>query len=61
MTSIAAPVFGADGEIAAALSVLAPTYRTSADADRRCAGGRSAAHAGELSREPRRPGVAVAA
>jgi DNA-binding IclR family transcriptional regulator len=49
VTSIAAPVFGPDGEIVAALSVLAPTYRAT---DRRVAAcGRAVArHAGELSR-----------
>jgi DNA-binding IclR family transcriptional regulator len=49
VTSIAAPVFGPDGEIVAALSVLAPTYRVT---DRRVAAcGRAVArHAGELSR-----------
>jgi DNA-binding IclR family transcriptional regulator len=49
VTSIAAPVFGPDGEIVAALSVLAPTYRAS---ERRVAAcGRAVArHAGELSR-----------
>lgn len=49
VTSIAAPVFGAGGEIAGALSVLAPTYRTSAARVERC--GRAVArHAAELSR-----------
>jgi DNA-binding IclR family transcriptional regulator len=49
VTSIAAPVFGPDGDIVAALSVLAPTYRVT---DRRVAAcGRAVArHAGELSR-----------
>jgi DNA-binding IclR family transcriptional regulator len=49
VTSIAAPVFGPNGEIVAALSVLAPTYRAT---DRRVAAcGRAVArHAGELSR-----------
>jgi DNA-binding IclR family transcriptional regulator len=49
VTSIAAPVFGPDGEIVAALSVLAPTYRVT---ERRVAAwGRAVArHAGELSR-----------
>lgn len=48
VTSIAAPVFGPDGEIVAALSVLAPTYRAT---ERRVAAcGRAVArHAGELS------------
>ncbi len=50
VTSIAAPVFGADGEIVAALSVLAPTYRATARRIASC--GRAVAHhAGELSRE----------
>lgn len=49
VTSIAAPVFGAGGEIAGALSVLAPTYRTPAARVERC--GRAVArHAVELSR-----------
>jgi DNA-binding IclR family transcriptional regulator len=49
VTSIAAPVYGPDGQIAAALSVLAPTYRTSARRVEVC--GRAVArHAGELSR-----------
>jgi len=49
VTSIAAPVFGAGGEIAAALSVLAPTYRTPASRVDWC--GRAVSrHAAELSR-----------
>jgi DNA-binding IclR family transcriptional regulator len=49
VTSIAAPVFGAGGEIAGALSVLAPSYRTPAARVERC--GRAVArHAMELSR-----------
>lgn len=49
VTSIAAPVFGAGGEIAGALSVLAPTYRSPAPRVERC--GRAVArHAAELSR-----------
>ena len=49
VTSIAAPVYGADGEIAAALSVLAPNYRTSPGRIEAC--GRAVArHATELSR-----------
>jgi len=49
VTSIAAPVFGAGGEIAGALSVLAPSYRTSAARAQRC--GRAVARrAAELSR-----------
>jgi len=48
--SIAAPVYGAGGEIAAALSVLAPEYRTTARTVESC--GRAVArHAGELSHE----------
>lgn len=56
VTSIAAPVFGPDGEIVAALSVLAPTYRVT---DRRVAacGGAVARHAGELSRGLGAPAV----
>jgi DNA-binding IclR family transcriptional regulator len=50
VTSIAAPVCGAAGEIVAALSVLAPTYRVTAKRIEAC--GRAVArHAGELSRE----------
>ena len=49
VTSIAAPVYGADGQIVAALSVLAPTYRASARRVQSC--GRAVArHAAELSR-----------
>jgi DNA-binding IclR family transcriptional regulator len=49
VTSIAAPVFGADGEIVAALSVLAPTYRMTPRRIEAC--GRAVARrAGELSR-----------
>jgi DNA-binding IclR family transcriptional regulator len=49
VTSIAAPVYGVDGEIAAALSVLAPSYRVSRRRVELC--GRAVArHAGELSR-----------
>jgi DNA-binding IclR family transcriptional regulator len=48
VTSIAAPVYGAVGEITAALSVLAPTYRMTARRVQDC--GRAVArHAGELS------------
>jgi DNA-binding IclR family transcriptional regulator len=50
VTSIAAPVYGAGGEISAALSVLAPTYRITARRVEAC--GRAVArHAGELSHE----------
>ncbi|MBV8218801.1 MAG: IclR family transcriptional regulator [Solirubrobacterales bacterium] len=49
VTSIAAPVYGADGEIAAALSVLAPNYRTSPGRIDFC-GQAVARHASELSR-----------
>jgi len=60
VTSIAAPVYGADGEIVAALSVLAPNYRTSAGRVDAC--GRAVArHAGELSRSLGAPREAVAA
>jgi DNA-binding IclR family transcriptional regulator len=49
VTSIAAPVYGAQGEIVAALSVLAPNYRTPARRVEAC--GRAVArHAAELSR-----------
>lgn len=49
VTSIAAPVYGPDAQIAAALSVLAPSYRTPAQRVEAC--GRAVArHAGELSR-----------
>lgn len=49
VTSIAAPVYGPGGEIAAALSVLAPSYRVSRRRIERC--GRAVArHADELSR-----------
>jgi DNA-binding IclR family transcriptional regulator len=60
VTSIAAPLFGPDGEIVAALSVLAPTYRVT---DRRVAAcGRAVArHAGELSRALGAPSEANAA
>ena len=59
VTSIAAPVYGADGQISAALSVLAPNYRTSPRRIEAC--GRAVArHAAELSRSLGAP-VAVAA
>jgi DNA-binding IclR family transcriptional regulator len=48
VTSIAAPVYGAAGEVVAALSLLAPSYRTTA-ADIRRYGASLAAHAAELS------------
>ncbi len=48
VTSIAAPVYGADGEIAAALSVLAPSYRVTARRIDAC-GRAVAGHAAELS------------
>ncbi len=45
VTSIAAPVFGSDGQIVAALSVLAPTYRVTSRRIEAC--GRAVArHAG---------------
>jgi DNA-binding IclR family transcriptional regulator len=48
VTSIAAPVYGHDGEIAGAISVLAPTYRTPTRRIEAC--GRAVArHAAELS------------
>jgi DNA-binding IclR family transcriptional regulator len=48
VTSIAAPVYGAGGEVSAALSVLAPTYRMTARRVEAC--GRAVArHAAELS------------
>jgi DNA-binding IclR family transcriptional regulator len=60
VTSIAAPVYDADGKIAAALSVLAPNYRVSPARIDKC--GRAVArHAGELSRSLGAPGAAVAA
>ena len=50
VTSIAAPVYDADGDIAAALSVLAPSYRMSALRIETC--GRAVAHhAAGLSRD----------
>ena len=59
VTSIAAPVYGADGEIAGALSVLAPSYRVSRRRDRD--DGRAVArHAAELSRSLGAPGAAAA-
>jgi DNA-binding IclR family transcriptional regulator len=49
VTSIAAPVYGPDGDIVAALSVLAPSYRVTARRVAAC--GRAVArHAAELSR-----------
>ena len=49
VTSIAAPVYGPDGLIAAALSVLAPSYRVTSRRIEAC--GRAVAHhAAELSR-----------
>ena len=59
VTSIAAPVYRADGEIAGALSVLAPSYRVSR---RRIESyGRAVAgHATELSRSLGAPGAAAA-
>ena len=60
VTSIAAPVYGADGKIAAALSVLAPNYRVSPA--RIDAWGRAVAgHAAELSQSLGAPVGAVAA
>lgn len=59
VTSIAAPVYGPDGLIAAALSVLAPTYRMTSRRIDAC--GRSVArHAAELSRSLGAPEVKAA-
>ncbi len=59
VTSIAAPIFGADGEIAGALSVLAPTYRMTSRRVEAC--GRSVArHAAELSHSLGAPEAAAA-
>ena len=49
VTSIAAPVYGPDGSVAAAISVLAPTYRTPEARVASC-GRALARHAAELSR-----------
>lgn len=59
VTSVAAPVYGADGGIAAAISILAPSYRVSR---RRVEShGRAVArHAGDLSRSLGAPGAAAA-
>jgi DNA-binding IclR family transcriptional regulator len=59
VTSIAAPVYGADGEIAGALSVLAPSYRVSRRRIQTC-GRAVAGHAAELSRSLGAPGAAAA-
>jgi DNA-binding IclR family transcriptional regulator len=60
VTSIAAPVFGPDGEIVAALSVLAPSYRVTARRIEAC--GRAVArHAAELSRGLGAPDVLAGA
>ena len=59
VTSIAAPVFGVDGQIVAALSVLAPNYRVSPTRVDAC-GHAVARHAGELSQSLGAP-VPVAA
>ena len=59
VTSIAAPVYGADGEIAGALSVLAPSYRVSRRRIQTC-GLAVAGHAAELSRSLGAPGAAAA-
>jgi DNA-binding IclR family transcriptional regulator len=50
VTAVAAPVHGPGGEIVAALSVIAPTYRTS-EADARRIGAALVAHARALSHE----------
>ena len=58
VTSIAAPVHGPDGDIAAALSVLIPTYRASTRRVQGC--GRAVArHAAELSSSLGAPAVAA--
>ena len=59
VTSIAAPVYRADGAIAGALSVLAPSYRVSR---RRIEtyGRAVSRHAAELSRSLGAPGAAAA-
>ena len=49
VTSIAAPLYGADGQIVAVLSVLAPTYRAGKRHVAAC-GRALVRHAGELSR-----------
>jgi DNA-binding IclR family transcriptional regulator len=58
VTSIAAPVFGPDGEIVAALSVLAPTYRVTTRRVEAC-GHAVARHAGELSHGLGAPAASV--
>ena len=60
VTSIAAPVYGPDGKIAAALSVLAPNYRVSPARIDAC-GRAVAGHAAELSQSLGAPVRAVAA
>ena len=55
VTSIAAPVFGVDGQIVAALSVLAPNYRVVAGAGRRLRARRSPPRRRTVA-EPRSPG-----
>jgi DNA-binding IclR family transcriptional regulator len=59
VTSIAAPIYGANGEIAGALSVLAPSYRVSRHRIDVC-GRTVAGHAAELSRSLGAPGAAAA-
>jgi DNA-binding IclR family transcriptional regulator len=59
VTSIAAPIYAADGEIAGALSVLAPSYRVSRRSIETC-GRAVAGHAAELSRSLGAPGAAAA-
>lgn len=59
VTSIAAPVYSPDGQIAAALSVLAPNYRITPQRIDEC-GRAVAAHAADLSRSLGAP-AAVAA
>jgi urocanate hydratase len=59
VTSVAAPVYGPAGEIVAAISVLAPAYRTTPRRLDAC--GRAVArHAAELSQELGAPAAAAA-
>jgi IclR family transcriptional regulator, KDG regulon repressor len=60
VTSIAAPVYGAGGDIAAALSVLAPSYRMTPRRIAAC-GSAVARHATELSRSLGAPAADAAA
>jgi DNA-binding IclR family transcriptional regulator len=60
VTSIAAPVYGPDGQVVAALSVLAPSYRMTARRISAC-GREVARHARELSRSLGAPDAVPAA